>query len=75
MSRYHGSMKKPRTRSATVKELSTTDLRRAVGGDNPGMGPYDPPTQTRCWIRMSDGKGIVYVPNDIAGVGCPMIEA
>ncbi len=66
-------MKKPRTRTTAIKELSTTDLRRAAGGDNPGMGPYDPPTTTRCWIQMSDGKGTVYMPNDIVGVECPLV--
>ena len=57
-----------------MRQLSTDELRTAIGGDNPGMGPYDPPAppqRTGCWIY----SGGVYMPNTITGDSCPMIEA
>jgi hypothetical protein len=48
-------MKKPvarkqvETTSRTMpRELTREELARASGGDNPGMGPYDPPQVNGC---------------------------
>ena len=68
-------MKKQRAPKHTaIRQLSTEELRTATGGDNPGMGPYDPPApapRTGCWISV----GGVYIPNTVTGDSCPLYEA
>lgn len=70
-------MKKPTAAKANqnqLKQLTIAQLAGVSGGDNPGMGPYDAPAPAptgRCWVQI----GGIYMPNDIAGVDCPLVTA
>ena len=56
-------MKKPQTRKppqttpTRTRELKREELALAAGGDNPGMGPYDPPQTNGCVMTQMTTSG------------------
>ncbi|MBK6697317.1 MAG: hypothetical protein IPG50_34775 [Myxococcales bacterium] len=50
--------------TATLETLDSDALETVCGGDNPGMGPYNSPSQNACTDRGNSGGTFVGLLGD-----------